>query len=80
MSGGAEEEGAGAADPDGGHPQLGGRRHQDPGQRRLHVPGPDPVCRQRGTAFGVPGVSLTAGASSKAPAPGWLPLPGTPPP
>ena len=61
VSGGAEEEGTGAADPDGGHPQLGGRRHQDPGQRRLHVPGPDPVCWQRGTAFSVPCISLAGG-------------------
>lgn len=73
VSGGAEEKGAGAADPDGGHPQLGGRGHQDPGQRPLHVPGPDPVRRQRGTASSAPCVLLLGD-----PSPGPLRLPASP--
>lgn len=46
VSGSAEKEGTGAADSDGGHPELGGGRHYDPGQRCVHVPGRGPVRRE----------------------------------
>ena len=49
VSGSTEKEGTGIADSDGGHPELGGRRHYDPGQRCVHVPGHGPVRRERGT-------------------------------